>query len=92
MSIKLDSRFSDDDFARSNSTETDDDDSLYSDIATVEYDYDEELYEDVEEEEAPRQFPNDPIGKFWIFMDGPVFYTGTWTHNEHSTLNIGIQL
>ena len=64
MSIKLDSSFLDDDFARSNSTETDDDDSLYSDIATVEYDYDEELYEDVEEEEAPRQFPNDPIGKF----------------------------
>ena len=92
MSIKLDSSFLDDDFGRSNSTETDDDDSLYSDIATVEYDYDEELYEDVEEEEAPRQFPNDPIGKFWIFMDGPVSYAGTWTYNEHSTLNICIQL
>ena len=42
-------------------------DSLYSDIAEVEYDYDEELYED-EEESEPRSLPTDPIGRIVTFV------------------------
>ena len=35
--------------------------SLYSDVAELEYDYDEELY-DEEEDNEPRSIPTDPIG------------------------------
>ena len=46
--------------------ETDDDDDddhdLYSDIAEVEYEYDEEDYEDAEKESEARSVPTDPLG------------------------------
>ena len=43
--------------------ETDDDvDDLYSDIAEVEYEYDEEYYEDADEESEARSVPTDPLG------------------------------
>merc|ERR1712061_874983 len=41
--------------------EEDGEDSLYSDVAELEYDYDEELY-DEEEDNEPRSIPTDPIG------------------------------
>ena len=41
--------------------------SLYADIAEVEYDYDEELYQDNELSE-PRSLPNDPVGHFTLFV------------------------
>ena len=40
----------------------DDDDDLYSDIAEVEYEYDEEDYEDADEENEARSVPTDPLG------------------------------
>ena len=41
--------------------ETEEEEDLYSDIAEVEYEYDEEYYEDDEESEA-RSVPTDPLG------------------------------
>ena len=35
---------------------------LYSDIAEVEYEYDEEYYEDADEESEARSVPTDPLG------------------------------
>lgn len=56
-----------------NSTFIDDEDidedvenSLYSDIANIEYDYDEEYYEDTEEDNEQRSIPTDPIGQLKI--------------------------
>merc|ERR1711862_260807 len=58
-----------------NSTSIDDEDidedvenSLYSDIANIEYDYDEEYYEDTEEDNEPRSIPTDPIGRVVRFV------------------------
>ena len=45
--------------------EDDDDDSLYSDIAQAEYEYDEELYEDTDtdSDDEQRSLPTDPVGR-----------------------------
>ena len=46
--------------------------SLYSDIAEVEYDYDEELYDETgeeEEENEARNLPTDPIGRIVTFVN-----------------------
>ena len=69
MELFKDENVSVDDNGDNNSTsidEVDDDDvenSLYSDIANIEYDYDEEYYEDTEEDNEPRAIPTDPIGQ-----------------------------
>ena len=48
--------------------ETDDDvDDLYSDIAEVEYEYDEEYYEDADEESEARSVPTDPLGMLFSY-------------------------
>ena len=57
----------------SNESEEDSEDSdeysLYSDIADQEYDYDEEDYEGLEDDDdvMPRNLPTDPIGKILHF-------------------------
>ena len=66
-----------------NSTFIDDEDidedvenSLYSDIANIEYDYDEEYYEDTEEDNEQRSIPTDPIGQFNLInflFSSPIF-------------------
>ena len=66
-----------------NSTSIDDEDidedvenSLYSDIANIEYDYDEEYYEDTEEDNEQRSIPTDPIGQFNLInflFSSPIF-------------------
>ena len=53
----------DDEDEETTEEENDADYDLYSDIAAIEYDYDEELYEDVENEVEARAVPSDPLGK-----------------------------
>ena len=54
----------DEDEDEESTTDNDDDYDLYSDIADIEYDYDEELYEDVDVESdvEARAVPSDPLG------------------------------
>ena len=55
----------DEDEDEESTTDNDDDYDLYSDIADIEYDYDEELYEDVDVESdvEARAVPSDPLGR-----------------------------
>ena len=59
----LEHLYSDGDSGNSTAAAEEDDGeySLYSDVAELEYDYDEELY-DEEEDNEPRSIPTDPIG------------------------------
>ena len=54
----------DEDEDEESTRDNDDDYDLYSDIADIEYDYDEELYEDVDAESdvEARAAPSDPLG------------------------------
>ena len=57
-----------------------DDDDLYSDIAEVEYEYDEEDYEDADEENEARSVPTDPLGIIFFLwcLVWCVMWCGVW--------------